>query len=362
MSLLQTGAAGMPPLALLARLAAGVALVLTNAFFVAIEFALTRARQFSEAAFLGDQPAGLELAWEMTDDLELYLTTCQVGITATSIALGIVAEPAVAALFEPATRGVELAGVGVGGLLAFVLLNLVHLTHGEQTPTYLGVERSRQVCRYGARPLYYIHLLLLPVIRLGDTVAKWTLGLAGIEMTGAWLEADEQRPESRAELRARLAALLDAGELPAERREEILATLDIGETPIRELMLPAADIVALSTAASAAENRRRMAAAPHTRYPIVGEELSTFEGILYVPELMRREGELGDEGLDLKAVSASPFELEPSIDVSTAIDRFQAANQELAMVLEEGTVVGMVTITDLLESVIGDLEDPIDAE
>ncbi|MFP4530444.1 MAG: CNNM domain-containing protein, partial [Halodesulfurarchaeum sp.] len=185
------------------RILAGIALVLANGFFVAIEFALTRARQFSKAEFLADGSRGLERAWEMTQDLELYLTTCQVGITASSIALGIVAEPALAALFEPIFRNTLLASVGSGGILAFLLINLVHLTHGEQTPTYLGVERSRFVARYGATPLYWFHWLMSPVIALGDWVAKLTLKLFGVEMTGAWLE-DEEAIESRADLRAKL--------------------------------------------------------------------------------------------------------------------------------------------------------------
>jgi len=134
---------------------------------------MTRGRQFSGAEF--DEP-GLRRAWIMTDDLESYLTSCQVGITASSIAVGIVAEPALAALFEPLFRSSFLATVGAGSLLAFAIINLVHLTHGEQTPTYLGVERTETVCRYGAAPLYYFTKLIRPAMEIGDTVAKWTLG------------------------------------------------------------------------------------------------------------------------------------------------------------------------------------------
>ncbi len=145
-------AAAMPTGEITLRLIAGVALILANGFFVAIEFALTRARQYPEAEF--DEP-GLRRAWEMTDDLEIYLTSCQVGITASSIAVGIVAEPALASLFHPYFGSGFLASVGAGGILAFIIINLVHLTHGEQTPTYLGVERTKFVCRYGAIPLYW---------------------------------------------------------------------------------------------------------------------------------------------------------------------------------------------------------------
>ncbi|MEF8908298.1 MAG: CNNM domain-containing protein, partial [Haloarculaceae archaeon] len=110
----------MTPLEIAVRLVAGGLLILANGFFVAIEFALTRARQFTEAEFI-DGDARLERAWEMTQELELYLTTCQVGITASSIAVGIVAEPALAALFEPLFAGSFFASVGAGALIAYLI-------------------------------------------------------------------------------------------------------------------------------------------------------------------------------------------------------------------------------------------------
>jgi CBS domain containing-hemolysin-like protein len=352
----------MQALELWIRLIAGVLLILTNGFFVAIEFALTRARQFSREEFLGDGPASLERAWEMTQNLELYLTTCQVGITASSIAVGIVAEPALAAIFEPLFANSGLAGIGAGAVIAFLIINLVHLTHGEQTPTYLGVERSRLVCRYGAGPLYWFHYAITPLITLGDWVAKGTLGLFGIEMTGAWLETEEDVIESRADLRNRLGSVLDEGDLSEERREEVMRALKIGEKPIRDAMIPADDIVALSTEASTEENFQRMAETPHTRYPLIGAELTDFEGIIYFPILARHREEFASGDVDLAELAAPPMTLSPDVDVSDAIDQFQAESQELALVIEDGDVVGMVTITDLLESVMGDIEDPIDVE
>jgi len=352
----------MSPFELWIRLLAGLGLIVTNGFFVAIEFALTRARQFTEDEFVGGGNTGLARAWEMTQNLELYLTTCQVGITASSIAVGIVAEPALAAIFEPWFAGSQLAGVGAGAFIAFFLINLVHLTHGEQTPTYLGVERSRFVCRYGATPLYWFHYGISPIITLGDFVAKYTLKLFGVEMTGAWLETEEDIIESRADLRNRLGSVLEEGDLPADRHEEVMNALEIGERPISSVMLPADDIVALSTAVDADENFRRMAEHPHTRYPLVGDELTEFEGIIYFPILARHRDALATGDPDFAALAAPPMTLSPDADVSDAIDQFQAERQELALVIEDGRVVGMVTITDLIEAVMGDIEDPIDVE
>ncbi|QZY01133.1 CNNM domain-containing protein [Halobaculum rubrum] len=343
----------------LVRLVAGIGLILANGFFVAIEFALTRARQFTEAEFVGDTPA-LERAWEMTQNLEIYLTTCQVGITASSIAVGIVAEPALAALFEPVFANTALASVGAGAILGFVIINLLHLTHGEQTPTYLGVERSRMVSRYGATPLYYFHALISPVITFGDWVAKSTLKLFGVEMTGAWLETEEDVIESRADLRRELSSTLEAGDLSDERREEVVNALRVGERTVSDIMVPPAEIVSLSTGDPWAENLARMREYPHTRFPLLGDDGEEFLGIVYVPAFIREADRLTDSDHDLREVAAPPMTLSPDATVSDAIDRFQVEGQELALVVSDGEIRGLVTATDAFEEIMGELEDPMD--
>ena len=347
----------MTPLEISARVIAGVGLILVNAYFVAIEFGLTRARQYPESEF--DTP-GLRRAWEMTDNLEVYLTTCQIWISGTSIALGIIAEPGLAALIEPLFENTFLASVGAASLLAFFVINMVHLTHGEQTPTYLGVERSKQVCRYGARPLYWFAWVINPLIRFGDWVAKATLRLFGIEMTGAWLETEEDVIESRADLRHHLGSVLEQANLSEERRGEVMNAVQIGEQPVRDVMVPASDIVALSTAVDFEENARRMEAQPQTRYPLVGEELTDFHGIVYTPILLKHRESLADGEINFEELAAPPMTMSPDTNVSDAIDQFQAEHQELALVIEDGEITGLVTVTDLLEAVMGDVEDPID--
>ncbi len=342
------------------RLVAGVLLILANGFFVAIEFALTRARQFTEDEFV-DGDARLERAWEMTQELELYLTTCQVGITASSIAVGIVAEPALAALFEPLfPEGSTLATVGAGAIIAYFIINLVHLTHGEQTPTYLGVERSRFVCRYGAAPLHWFYVLISPLITLGDWVAKMTLRLFGVEMTGAWLETEEDVIESRAQLRNRVHSLLEEGELAEERRDEVLNAIQVGSLPIRDVMVDASDVIALSTSDSVEENLERIRDTPHTRFPLVGDDLADFRGVVYSPSIIDEFEALKAGDRSFADLAAPPTTLAADTTVSDAFDQFQAEDQELALVLEDGEVVGLLTATDALEAVMGELEDPLD--
>ena len=341
------------------RLLAGVALILANGFFVAIEFALTRVRQYAESEF--DEP-GLRRGWEMTDDLEIYLTSCQVGITASSIAVGIVAEPALASLFEPYFHATALASVGAGGIIAFLIINLLHLTHGEQTPTYLGVERSKFVVRYGATPLYWFAKAIAPIIAIGDGVAKATLKLFGVEMTGAWLDAETDSIETRADLRHELGSVLDRGNVPEDRREEVLNALTVGEQPVREVMTPVDEVVFLSTEESIEENLRRIGDNPHTRLPLIGTDPSEFRGIVYVPSVIDRVDDLRGGTATLADVAAPPMTLSDATPISEAVDQFQIEHQELALVVDDGEVVGLLTATDAFEAVMGDLEDPLDVE
>lgn len=349
----------MDSLELALRLLSGVLLILANGFFVAIEFALTRVRQYPESEF--DVP-GLRRAWKMTQDLEIYLTSCQVGISATSIAVGIVAEPALASLIDPVFENTLLTSIGAGGILAFLIINLLHLTHGEQTPTYLGVERTKLVARYGATPLYWFAKLLYPIIVLGDSVAKWTLGLFGVEMTGAWLETEPDRVESRADLRHRLGTLLDRGNLSEERQEEILNAFTVGERPISEIMTTRADSIFLSTTVSVQENLDRIGSSPHTRFPLIGDNVGDYRGVVYVPAVVNHIDELRRGEITFKDIAASPMTLPADMLISDAVDQFQAVNQELALVsgATEEDIVGLITTTDALEVVMGEIDDPLD--
>jgi CBS domain containing-hemolysin-like protein len=351
----------MSAVAISVRLVAGVLLILANGFFVAIEFALTRARQFTEDEFV-DGDARLERAWEMTQELELYLTTCQVGITASSIAVGIVAEPALAALFEPLFAGTTLATIGAGAFIAYLIINLVHLTHGEQTPTYLGVERSRFVCRYGATPLHWFYVLISPIIKLGDYVAKYTLKLFGVEMTGAWLETEEDVIESRGQLRNRMNSLMQEGEISEDRRDEVINALEVGETSVEEIMVDREEIIAVSTDADLATNLGRMDGTPHVRFPLVGDDLEDFVGIVYAPSVLHNLDALETGEQTLEDLATPPLTVAADTAVSDFIDQCQAENQELALVLDDGNVVGLVTATDAFEEVLGELEDPMDRE
>ncbi len=186
-------------------------------------------------------------------------------------------------------------------------------------------------------------------------------------MSGAWLEAEVDSIESRGELRNELGSVLDRGDVSDERREEVLSAFRVGDREVNGSMVPREDIVALSPTDDDATNAERIAETRDIAHPLVGEALEEFLGIVYIPALVdEREEQAGDGGLldriDLEAVASPRMTMSPDTTVSDAIDQFQAERQELAFVREDGDVVGLVTVTDLLEEVVGDRQDPMDAE
>ena len=127
-------------------------------------------------------------------------------------------------------------------------------------------------------------------------------------------------------------------------------------------MIPPEDIVSLSTEDDPESNFKKLEEHPHTRYPLVGNDLTEFHGIVYSPALFSHREKLSSGSGAFSELAAPTMTLSPDTDVSDAIDQFQTERQEMALVIEDGEVIGLVTVTDLLETIIGDIEDPLDQD
>lgn len=348
----------MGAIELILRLVAGIALMLGNAFFVAVEFALTRLGEYDEETL---REAGAGRAYDMMGKLEFHLTGCQVGITFTSILLGVVAEPAFTHLLMPVF---EFIGVGesqstlISVTIAVVIINIIHTVWGEQSPTYLGVERPLQVARWLARPLGWWTTFVYPLIFVGDKLSKATLGIFNVEITRSWTDAEGSQD---ADIRERLAEVLGQARIAGEHQEEVVRAYEISKEPVDSIMVKREDVVALSTEKSASENLKVIETSMHTRYAVVGDGLDDPRGIIYLPLLLTKIDAFRDGDVALDDLSAEPLMVERDMSISDFIDFLQEKNQEMAFVCsQESEVVGIVTATDAFEAIIGDLEDPLD--
>ncbi len=345
---------------LVVRVLSGFVLLAINGLFVMTEFALTRLRQFDESELQGT--SSHRLAWAMTEELEIYLTACQVGITITSILLGVVFEPGVTTIIKPFTAmfGLTPAQTAlVSVVLAVALIQLMHTVWGEQSPTYLGVEKPRWVVSFGAPVVYAWTWISYPLIYVGDHLAKWTLRLFGIELSRSWTKQNGEI-EDEDELRRRMMDLLSRGGLSEERREEVVNALEMDVRTTASIMVDRDQIRYLSTENSTEQNLSILAEAHFSRLPLVGASLDDYRGTVYVPPVVPEVERLRSGEVDWEDVAVEPVTVSPDLPISELVDRFQAENQELALVVEEGTVVGLVTETDAFEAVMGELRDPFD--
>jgi len=353
----------MSALELAVRLVGGLLLTGMNAFFVVAEFALTRLPQMDSSE---DGP-GLERARRMTNRLEIYLTGCQLGITTSSILLGVVAEPAFTHLLRPAFAMLGVSATvtqGISVVVGIVLINLIHKIWGEQTPTYLGVERPRTVARYTAAPLDWWVTLTYPFIMAGDGLAKATLGAFGVEVERSWTEAetDDASLDSISAVRRKIGEVLSRADLSRERQMEILRTLDIEQLPVEKIMVPRDEVVAARLSDGLPDNLQRMRVHLYNRYPLLGDGWGDVRGILYLPTVFEHLPELEAGGTSLDAIAEPVVWVEPDLAVSDFIDRLQREQQEVALIRDDGAVKGLLTVTDAFEAIAGEVEDPVDAD
>jgi len=344
---------------LIARLVAGVVLVAMNAFFVMTEFALTRAPQLGEEAFQDDER--LRIAWKMTEELEIYLTGCQLGISTTSVVLGVVAEPAFTVMLEPLLGWLpEGSQRATSTVIGVIFIQLVHKIWGEQAPTYLGVERPLAVARFAAPIHYAFTKATSPVIRAGDGIAKWTLRLFGVEVTRSWVE-EEVADEPDVSPRERVRRALSGASMPEDRKEEVRLAVEIDRIAVAEVAVGRDEVTAVEVDGGLEALEEVLRGQVRSRVPLlVDGDLDRCVGFLYVPALMAELSALRSGERTLRELAAEPITFHADLPIAKAIDRFQDARQEIAIVEDGGSAVGIVTVTDCLEAIVGDLEDPYD--
>jgi CBS domain containing-hemolysin-like protein len=193
-------------------------------------------------------------------------------------------------------------------------------------------------------------------------VAKALLSLFGVEITRSWAEEELEEggeANTRGELLGQMGDVLTRMDLPDERRNEVINALAIDRIHVSDIMVPQDAIVAISTERSTEENFDAIRETPHTRFPLVGEGLDDPVGTVYAPSLIQEPEAFGSD-FDFEEVAAPPMTVSSDLPVSDLIDRYQDEQQELALVVEDGRTVGLVTATDAFEAITGELEDPLD--
>jgi CBS domain containing-hemolysin-like protein len=341
-------------------------LVFINGFFVAAEFALVKVRsgQIDQLAERGNWAA--KLTSRALDRLDAYLSASQVGITVTSLALGWTIEgwvvPGVEWVLASVGLGAPMAvkravGVGLVPVLAFVFVTFLHVALGEQAPKSLAIRFPKAVALWTAPPLVAIYYIFWPVIWLLNSASNLTLRLLGLGTTDT-----SEVSHTEEELRHILAESAAGGHLSRNERVMIENVLNLEEKTARRVMVPRPDIVYLSLSRSLEDNLRIARQAGHTRYPLCDDDLTSVIGMIHVKDLFRA-GTSANGRIDLRKWARKVPFLPETLSLDALLVQFQRNRVHLAMLLDEyGSVVGMVSLENVLEELVGPIQDEFDRE
>jgi CBS domain containing-hemolysin-like protein len=335
-----------------------VVLVLLNGFFVAAEFAFVRARRAHLEKEAEEGRRGAALAVEISDDLSRYLSACQLGITLTSLGIGFLGEPAIATLIEDmlgegVPHGVSLA---ISFAMAYLITTALHITIGEQVPKIWAIQTSERAARLVARPLHLFNRVFHPFIVVLNGASNTILRLIGVSTSGG-LE-DGETPE---ELKVLIQQSLTGGKLDPGEAGMLTGVFHLHEQEARQVMTPAPAVVTVDLSENVETALRRCVSSGHTRLVVTEDHNhDRVKGIVHsnqLAQLLMSDGpDASIEGLVREA---------PIVPETKALDDLLAdlkrQRTSLAIVIDEyGRTAGIVTVEDIIEEVVGEIDDETD--
>jgi CBS domain containing-hemolysin-like protein len=334
-------------------------LVLANGFFVAAEFALVKVRltQIEQLAREGSWSA--KVARRILHHLDAYLSACQLGITLASLGLGWVGEDVGIKLLKPLLAAVGMAGAAeyLALPLAFVLITFLHISLGEQAPKILAIRAARATTLTVAWPLALFYKLLWPLIWVLHAASNLLLRLIGVRAP----TAGEQLPTEE-EFRLILSESAAGGELSRRERLMMENVLDLEEKVTRQVMVPRRDIVTLNTRRSIQENLQTISESQYTRFPLCDGDLDRVIGMVHTKDVLGAIAS-GGQLTSLTRLARKIPVLPETMRLDVLLREFQRNRTHVAMVVDEyGTVSGMVTFENVLEELVGPIQDEFDRE
>jgi CBS domain containing-hemolysin-like protein len=333
-------------------------LVGLNAFFVAAEFALVRVRDSRIQQLEQEGSARAAVVRDALRDLDGYLSVCQVGITMASLGLGWVGEPAVAHLIKPILDAANVTNERAVSIIAFVvgfaIITYAHLVFGEQAPKYFSIQRAERTALWISRPLKLFMVLFRPLVWLVNASTNFVLRPWGIKL------GEEMEAHSEEELRIMISSSTASGELEPEEREYLNNVFDFGDRVAREIMVPRPDIEALKVDSPLPEMVDAAVFGRYTRYPVYEGDLDHILGAVHVKDLLRAARENPGD-FDIRSIIRDCLVVPENKPIEQILREFQKRKLQMAIVIDEwGSVEGLITIEDVLEEIVGEIQDEFD--
>jgi CBS domain containing-hemolysin-like protein len=333
-------------------------LVLVNGFFVAAEFAVVRARppRLQQMAENGDRRA--LVAIDQIERMDEFVASSQVGITLASIGIGFLGEPAIAHLIEPWVEGVvgEALAFGISLIIAYAIITLLHVILGEQAPKMIGIAQAEQLLLRIARPMKFFRIAFSPLITITNAPARFLV--EKVLRIDPMAEGEEGSAEDVRLLISRGAA---GGKLDRGEAVMLSGVFHLHEQEAREVMTPIPAVVTVDSSATVEDALQRCVSSGHTRLMVIEDDNpDRVRGIVHNNSIARLYMNAGADASIEPAIRDAPIvpETKPLDDLLAELQRQRSS---IAVVVDEyGRTVGIATVEDILEEVVGEIEDETD--
>ncbi len=337
-----------------------VFLLAANAFYVAAEFALVKNRGFRVDAMAEQSRFGARLVQRMMGNIEAYLACCQLGITMASLGLGWVGEPTVSALLGPLLEPLGMPEPALhftSFLVGFLLFSSLHIVVGEQVPKTLAIREPEPVSQWIAYPLHFSYLVFYPLNWLLNAASRKILKLLGIR------ESSPHEILSDVEIEGLVEVSAEHGKMASGQAEYIHNVFRFGELEVSDVMVHRTEMVTVNADDPAEEIVSTVLKAAYTRIPLWRGSAENIIGILHAKDLLRAvkaaDGDLSK--IDVASIARPPWFVPDFRPLSEQLKAFRRRKTHFALVVDEyGEVMGLVTLEDIIEEIVGDISDEHD--
>ena len=344
-----------------------ILLVLANGFFVASEFALVAVRKSRIEALAAEGDKAAIRLLGMLNNLNAYISATQLGITLSSLGLGWIGEPAVAALLDPillwiaGLTGLSVIASGpvlhtISFAIAFSFITFLHIVFGELAPKTAALELSERVSYVIAVPLLIFYKIFYPFIRVLDWAGTKTVRIFGLHPSG-----EHGSSYTEDEIRQLIRVSQASGHVNEEERRLIDQVFQFSETTVKEAMIPRTEIVAVSDNCTLEQIAEAFRTHGFSRLPIHRESLDDIAGIVHVKDVLNAL--IDSRELALETILQKPNYVVDTARLEDVLRQMQTEKFHFGFVVDEhGGVEGIITLEDLLEEIVGDISDEHDEE
>jgi CBS domain containing-hemolysin-like protein len=333
-------------------------LVFANGFFVASEFALVGVRRSRIEMLAARGSRSARRLVTLLDNLNVYISATQLGITMASLALGWVGEPVFAHLLEAPLRGrvSDLTLHTISFAIAFAIITFLHIVLGELAPKTMALERAEKVALAVSWPMEAFYKVFRWPIKMLDWSGTKVVRLFGLHPSG-----EHASVYTEDELRRLIDISRQSGQLKAEEQQLIHRVFEFSDAEVSEAMVPRTQVTGLPVNATLADVRKAFASTGYSRLPVYGSNQDDIIGLLFRKDVDM--GRINNDGFQLKDFVRPPAFIPATASLGEALRTMQSARVHLVFVIDEhGGMEGILTLEDLLEEIVGEINDEFDEE